>query len=82
MNTIAASIARKLFPDLLNRVGFGHERILVERRGKPIAAIVSIEDLQRLEALEDLIDSAALRKAKEENTGFTTLEAITEAREE
>jgi prevent-host-death family protein len=35
--------------ELLNRTALGGERIIVERDGKPIAAVVSAEDLQRLE---------------------------------
>ena len=37
----------------LNRVAFGDERLLVLRRGKPVAAVVSVEDLRRLEALDE-----------------------------
>ncbi len=35
--------------DLVNRVAYGGERILLTSRGKPKAAIVSIEDYERLE---------------------------------
>jgi prevent-host-death family protein len=76
MTTMTVSEARNKLPELLNRVGFGHERILVERHGKPVAAIVSLEDLKRLEALEDAIDSAVLRRAVEENESFVSLESI------
>ena len=38
--------------ELISRVAFHHERLIVLRRGKPMAAMVSIEDLRRLEALE------------------------------
>lgn len=34
--------------ELVNRVAFGEERIILTSRGKPKAAIVSIEDLTRL----------------------------------
>lgn len=34
--------------ELVNRVAFGHERIVLTSRGKPKAAIVSMEDLARL----------------------------------
>lgn len=40
MNSVSVSTARSKFQELLNRVCFGRERILVERRGKPIAAII------------------------------------------
>lgn len=36
----------------LNRVAFGNERLVVLRRGKPVAALVSVDDLRRLEALD------------------------------
>jgi prevent-host-death family protein len=38
--------------ELISRVAFGRERLIVLRRGKPMAAMVSIEDLHRLEALD------------------------------
>ncbi len=34
---------------LMARVGYGGERFLIERRGKPLAALVGVEDLERLE---------------------------------
>ena len=38
--------------ELVNRVAFSRERLIVMRRGKPVAALISLEDLQRLEVLE------------------------------
>jgi prevent-host-death family protein len=38
--------------ELIGRVTHTHERLIVLRRGKPVAAIVSIEDLRRLESLD------------------------------
>lgn len=35
--------------DLVNRVAYGGERIVLTSRGKPKAAIVSMEDYERLE---------------------------------
>jgi prevent-host-death family protein len=82
MATTTVSDARKNFPDLVNRVGYKKERILIERHGKPVAAIVSLEDLERLEAMEDAIDSEVLRRAVQENEGFVTLESIIASRGE
>ena len=39
--------------DVINRAAYRGERIILERRGKPAAAIVSLEDVQLLEAMED-----------------------------
>ncbi len=45
--------------DLVNRVAYGSERVVLRSRGKPKAALVSIEDYQRLE--QDQIDQARAR---------------------
>jgi prevent-host-death family protein len=45
--------------ELVNRVAYGGERIVLTSRGKPKAAIVSLEDYQRLEE-----GSAAAREAQ------------------
>ncbi len=34
---------------LMARVGYGGERFIIERRGRPLAALVGVEDLARLE---------------------------------
>ena len=67
--TVTAAEARTMFGELLSKVGYGGERIVVKRREKEIAALVSVEDLRRLEALEDERDAELLRLAKEANQG-------------
>lgn len=44
----------------------GKERVWVEQAGKPIAAMVSIEDLKLLELYEDLLDSQEAERALKE----------------
>ncbi len=39
--------------DLVNRVAYGGERIILTSRGKPKAALVSIDDLERLRQTEE-----------------------------
>ena len=46
------------FSEFIGRVTFGHERVLVLRRGKPVAALVSVEDLRRLEVTDQTQASA------------------------
>jgi prevent-host-death family protein len=48
--------ARQSFSDILNRAAFGKERVVIERRGKRLAAVVPLEDLDLLEQIEDRID--------------------------
>ncbi len=42
--------AKARFSSLINAVAFGGERILIQSRGRPKAALVSVEDLRRVEA--------------------------------
>ncbi len=59
MNIVAI---RSQLADALNRVAYQGHRIVLERRGKGVAALVSMDDLAALEKMEDEIDA---RKAKE-----------------
>jgi prevent-host-death family protein len=45
--------ARAEFADLVNRVVYGGERVVVTRHGKPIVALVSAADLERLDAADE-----------------------------
>ena len=51
MTEMQVSIGRvkRDISDLVNRVAYGGERIVLTSRGKPKAALVSIEDYERLE---------------------------------
>jgi prevent-host-death family protein len=58
---------RHSLADVLNRAEYRGERIIVHRRGKDAAAIISIEDLRLFERLvseaEDKLDEAAAQAA-------------------
>src|SRR5437763_115175 len=56
MARIAVIDARKDLADLLNRAAYGKERVVLTRRGKDVAAIVPMDDLNILEAIEDHMD--------------------------
>jgi len=57
MIRLPASDVRKDFSEALNRVAFGGERIILHRRGKDAAVLVSVEDLRLLEDIEDILDA-------------------------
>ena len=60
---IAVSEARRNIADLIGRVHYRGARIVLERSGKPVAALISMEDYAALaEMLEDLGDSRDARK--------------------
>ena len=65
METISISDAREHLADLGNRVSLRGERLVVERRGKDLFALVSVEDLELLERIEDKLDLDAIRAAKD-----------------
>lgn len=50
--TMNASAARQQFSDVINRVYRNRSRILIERSGIPVAAIVPADDLARLDRWE------------------------------
>jgi prevent-host-death family protein len=53
---VSVTQARSALAELVNRVRYGGERIMVTRHGRPLAALVPAEDLERLEELERLAD--------------------------
>ncbi|MFZ3571995.1 type II toxin-antitoxin system Phd/YefM family antitoxin [Streptomyces sp. BH097] len=50
---IPVTQARAELADLINRVVYGGERVVVTRHGKPLVALVSAADLERLEAMRE-----------------------------
>lgn len=66
MTTLEASALRQGISDALNRVAYTGERIIIRRHGKPIAALVSVEEAILLDAIEVRLDLAAAKKALKE----------------
>jgi len=64
MNTVSISEIKRDVSAIINRVAFGGERIVLTSRGRPKAALVSMDDLERLQELdEDVVAHRARRKA-------------------
>lgn len=68
-NQVSVADLRTTLSDTINRAAYGHERIEITRRGKVAAVMVSVEDLYRLEELEDHADLEAYRAAKAADDG-------------
>jgi len=68
MTKVSMTKARQDFTNIANRVMFGDERICIEKNNKAAFALVPVEDVEILEALEDQIDvqaaKAAIKKGK------------------
>jgi prevent-host-death family protein len=75
---ISTVSARQNFSDLINRVAYGKDRVVLTRRNRPLAAVVPFEDMALLEEIEDREDvkaaRAALRQIK--RTGTIPLDEV------
>ena len=60
---VSITDARGSLADIANKVAYQGRRFVFVRRGKGVAALVSVDDLAVLEALEDASDVRAARKA-------------------
>ncbi|QTZ95460.1 type II toxin-antitoxin system Phd/YefM family antitoxin [Streptomyces auratus] len=68
---IPVTQARAELADLINRVVYGSERVVVTRHGKPLVALVSAADLQLLEEL-----GRREKDAGEEEQVISTVSAV------
>ena len=75
MANVPSSQARDNLAELISRAAYGKERIILTRRGKQLAAVVPIEDVRRLEKLQDDLDLQEARKslAEAQRAGTTSL---------
>ena len=64
--TMSLSAARDNLAEVIGQVQFGGERVVLEKRGKPVAVVVSVADAEWLEAMEDRIDVKLAMEAKAE----------------
>lgn len=67
--------ARAEFADLVNRVVYGGERVVITRHGKAIVALIPAADLARLEPLDD---PGAVESGAVESGGATVVRLPTE----
>ena len=70
---ISVSEARERFAEIVNRVQYGGERVVIEKRGKPSVVLVSLEEAAFLDEMEDRLlgKMADEAKAEMERDGVT-----------
>lgn len=73
---IPAADAKKRLPDYLVRSAHGECRFIVTRRGRPMAALVSIQDLRDLEQMDK---RAGLAAAVDKWKGFEEIASNVES---
>lgn len=60
---VSADLASAPIAEAVDRVELSHERVILTRNGKPVAAMVPLADVAALEAIEDAADAAAVAAA-------------------
>ena len=68
MISMPISEVREHLADVGNRVNLLGERVIIERRGKQLFALVPVEDVELIEKLEDTIDLESIRKSDSEDS--------------
>jgi len=53
LNTVSTAEARKKLAEIVNKVAYGKEPVVLTRRGEEIAALISMEELELLQLIED-----------------------------
>lgn len=49
MLKISTVEARENFSEVINQAAYGNEKVVLTRRGKPLVAMISVKELERLE---------------------------------
>ena len=68
MTKMSVTAARDDLAEMVRRVEVSRERVVLTRHGRDVAALVSAEDLELLELLEDRADLEAVREALAESS--------------
>ena len=78
MITVSVSEARETLSDLLGKVQHGREDVTIERHGKPVAVMISVEAMAYYELLEEAelakLGAAAYAEYLADPGGAMTLE--------
>jgi len=80
--SVSLTELRESLPDTIGRVAHGKERLLIKRHNRPVAAVVSMDDVRLLEMLDDVLDLEAAAEALEEIASGGELKSAAEFRKE
>ena len=64
MHHIPVSDFKNKIAEVVNRVAYAGERVLLQRHGKDVAALVSMKELKVLEEIERMEDEIDLKEAR------------------
>lgn len=75
---ITVTKARENLADILGEVRFAHKRIKLTSNGKGVGAIIPLEDLELLEAIEDKIDIELAEQSSKDDKTYSFDEILQE----
>jgi prevent-host-death family protein len=75
---ISIADLRTRLGDLVSRVSYKHDRVVITKHGKPVAALISASDMEKFQELEDLNGVQAAKAAERETkkNGTVPLEVV------
>lgn len=73
---ISTADARKNFADIVNKVAYGSEPVVLTRRGREVAALVSMRDLELLRQIENRMDIEDAEKALADPEGNISAQEV------
>jgi len=75
---ISIAELRARLGDLVSRVSYKHDRVVITKHGKPVAALISASDMEKFEELEDWNDLQAAKAAERDikKNGTVPLEVV------
>ncbi|MDA8163395.1 MAG: type II toxin-antitoxin system Phd/YefM family antitoxin [Desulfobacteraceae bacterium] len=63
MKALNVANAKAKFSEIITRAEHQKERVIIEKRNKPVAVLIGYDDYKKLEALEDSYESRLLEAA-------------------
>ncbi len=76
-DSVSVTKMRENLAEIIGEVCFAHKRIKLTSNGKDVGAIIPLEDLELLEALEDKIDIELAQQASKDGQ-FYSLDQVLE----
>lgn len=76
MVSLTVTEARNSLSDVVNKVAFKGERFMLVRNGKNVVAVISAEDAEFLELMEDKIDIEEARKRMADGKPYVDLDEV------
>jgi prevent-host-death family protein len=71
MKALSLANAKAMLSDIVTTAEHQKERVLIEKRKKPVAVLIGYEDYKKLEKLEDIYESKLLEEIIKKGKFYT-----------